>query len=96
MACEINSGDELVTTEMIFAGVLAELTPEEAVAVLSALVFQVSCLAVYTAGAGRPLSRVPVHSATFRVSLASRCCSPSSQTVCCDEGQVCLDKDAYF
>ena len=43
MACEINSGDELVTTEMIFAGVLAELTPEEAVAVLSALVFQVRC-----------------------------------------------------
>ena len=44
VACEINSGDELVTTEMIFAGVPAELTPEEAVAVLSALVFQVSCL----------------------------------------------------
>ncbi len=41
MACEINSGDELVATEMIFAGVLTELTPEEAVALLSALVFQV-------------------------------------------------------
>lgn len=42
MACEINSGDELVATEVIFAGVLAELEPEEAVALLSALVFQVS------------------------------------------------------
>jgi superfamily II RNA helicase len=41
VACEINSGDELVATEMIFAGVLAELAPEEAVALLSALVFQV-------------------------------------------------------
>jgi antiviral helicase SKI2 len=40
VACEINSGDELVATELIFAGVLSELTPEEAVAVLSALVFQ--------------------------------------------------------
>ena len=40
MACEINSGDELVATEMIFAGVLSELEPEEAVALLSALVFQ--------------------------------------------------------
>ena len=42
VACEINSGDELVATEVIFAGVLAELEPEEAVALLSALVFQVS------------------------------------------------------
>ena len=44
VACEINSGDELVATEVIFAGVLAELEPEEAVALLSALVFQVSLL----------------------------------------------------
>ena len=42
VACEINSGDELVATEVIFAGVLAELEPEEAVALLSALVFQAS------------------------------------------------------
>ncbi|KAK9806276.1 hypothetical protein WJX72_008182 [[Myrmecia] bisecta] len=40
VACEINSGDELVATELIFAGVLSELSPEEAVAILSALVFQ--------------------------------------------------------
>ena len=42
VACEVNSGDELVATEVIFAGILTELTPEEAVAVLSAFVFQVS------------------------------------------------------
>lgn len=42
VACEVNSGDELVATEVIFAGVLSELEPEEAVALLSALVFQVS------------------------------------------------------
>ena len=47
MACEINSGDELVATEVIFAGVLAELEPEEAVALLSALVFQVSQSSAY-------------------------------------------------
>lgn len=41
VACEINSGDELVATEIIFAGVLTELSPEEAVALLSVLVFQV-------------------------------------------------------
>ena len=40
VACEINSGDELVATELIFGGVLTELTPEEAVSLLSALVFQ--------------------------------------------------------
>ena len=41
VACEVNSGDELAATELIFGGVLTQLTPEEAVAVLSALVFQV-------------------------------------------------------
>ena len=40
VACEINSGSELVGTEMIFGGLLTELTPEEAVALLSGLVFQ--------------------------------------------------------
>lgn len=40
VACEVNSGDELVATELIFGGVLTELTPEEAVSLLSALVFQ--------------------------------------------------------
>ncbi len=36
------AGDELVATELIFGGVLADLEPEEAVALLSALVFQAS------------------------------------------------------
>lgn len=40
VACEINTGDELIITEMIFHGVLTNLSPEEAVAVLSAFVFQ--------------------------------------------------------
>lgn len=44
VACEINAGDELVTTETIFAGILAELSTEEAMAALSALVFKVHCL----------------------------------------------------
>ncbi|KAI8471724.1 MAG: NUC185 domain-containing protein [Monoraphidium minutum] len=40
-ACEINSTqDELVATEAIFRGLLAGLSPEEAVALMSALVFQ--------------------------------------------------------
>jgi len=38
--CELNSCDELVASEMIFAGVLADLEPEAAVALLSAFVFQ--------------------------------------------------------
>ncbi len=41
VACEINTADELLATELIFAGVLSELEPEEAIALLSALVFQV-------------------------------------------------------
>ena len=39
-ACEMNSADELIATELIFDGQLDELEPAEAVAVLSALVFQ--------------------------------------------------------
>ena len=41
MACEIHSGDELIATEMVFAGALTDLTPAEAAGLLSALVFQV-------------------------------------------------------
>lgn len=36
----LQGGDELLGTEMLFAGIFAELEPEECVAVLSALVFQ--------------------------------------------------------
>lgn len=41
VAAEINTTEELVLTELLFEGVLGPLTPAEAVAVLSALVFQV-------------------------------------------------------
>jgi antiviral helicase SKI2 len=40
VACECNTSDELVVTEMVFEGLLDELEPEEIVAVLSALVYQ--------------------------------------------------------
>jgi len=40
VACEINTCEELIATEMIFEGVLDDLKPEEIVAALSALVFQ--------------------------------------------------------
>ncbi|GMF29200.1 unnamed protein product [Phytophthora fragariaefolia] len=40
VACEVNTCEELVLTEMIFENVLANLEPEEIVAVLSALIFQ--------------------------------------------------------
>jgi len=40
VACEMNTCDELVASEAIFGGVLEPLTPPEAAAVLSALVFQ--------------------------------------------------------
>ncbi len=46
-ARQVNSGDELVATEMIFGGVLSELAPEEAVSLLSALVFQVGAVLVF-------------------------------------------------
>lgn len=40
VACECNTCDELVITEIIFDGVLNELDPPEIVAALSALIFQ--------------------------------------------------------
>jgi antiviral helicase SKI2 len=40
VACEINSGDELIATECLFENQLADLDAAEAVALLSALVFQ--------------------------------------------------------
>ncbi|KAK9802049.1 hypothetical protein WJX73_006832 [Symbiochloris irregularis] len=40
VACEIASGDELIATEIIFSGILTALSPAEAAALLSALVFQ--------------------------------------------------------
>jgi antiviral helicase SKI2 len=40
VACELNSCDELLGCEILFHNILDPLTPEEAVAMLSALVFQ--------------------------------------------------------
>lgn len=40
VACEMNSGEELICTECLFENQLDDLEPEEAVALLSALVFQ--------------------------------------------------------
>jgi ATP-dependent RNA helicase DOB1 len=40
VACEINSADELVLTEMIFNGVFNDLTAEQIVALASCFVFQ--------------------------------------------------------
>ncbi|KAF7121388.1 hypothetical protein RHSIM_Rhsim13G0073900 [Rhododendron simsii] len=40
VACEMNSGEELICTECLFENQLDELEPEEAVAIMSALVFQ--------------------------------------------------------
>ena len=40
VACECNSSEELILTEMVFEGILNDLEPEEIAAVLSALVFQ--------------------------------------------------------
>lgn len=40
VACEISSADELLVTEMLFNGVFNDLTPQQAVSVLSCFVFQ--------------------------------------------------------
>jgi len=40
VACEVNTCESLIVTEMVFEGLLNDLEPEEIAAVLSALVFQ--------------------------------------------------------
>mmetsp|Transcript_57247 Transcript_57247/g.66112 ORF Transcript_57247/g.66112 Transcript_57247/m.66112 type:complete len:1455 (-) Transcript_57247:106-4470(-) len=40
VACEVNTCEELIVTEMVFEGVLNDLNPTEIVAALSALVYQ--------------------------------------------------------
>ena len=40
VACEVNTCEELIVTEMVFEGILNELEPAEIVAALSALVYQ--------------------------------------------------------
>lgn len=41
VACEVTSSESLLVTELVFQNVLADLTPEECVSLLSCLVFQV-------------------------------------------------------
>lgn len=40
VACEMNSGEELICTECLFENQMDDLEPEEAVAIMSAFVFQ--------------------------------------------------------
>ena len=40
VACEVNTCEELIATELVFEGALSELSPPEIVAVLSSLVYQ--------------------------------------------------------
>lgn len=40
VACEISTGDELLLTEMMFAGVFNNLTPEQTVSLLSCFIFE--------------------------------------------------------
>lgn len=40
VACEMNSGEELICTECLFENQLDDLEPEEAVAIMSSFVFQ--------------------------------------------------------
>lgn len=40
VACEMNSGEELICTECLFENQFDDLEPEEAVALMSAFVFQ--------------------------------------------------------
>jgi antiviral helicase SKI2 len=40
VACEVNTSEELIVTEMVFEGILNDLDPTEIVAALSALVYQ--------------------------------------------------------
>ena len=39
VACEINSADELLLTELIYDGVFLDLTPQQCVALLASVVF---------------------------------------------------------
>ena len=81
VACEINSGDELVATEMIFAGVLTELEPEEAVALLSALVFQARrALPMLAPATQCLLLRFPLHCQYLYIPVQ---CAYSASVQCC-------------
>lgn len=40
VACEINTADELLVTELIYEGVFLDLTPEQCLSLLASIVFQ--------------------------------------------------------
>ena len=40
VACEINTADELLVTELIYEGVFLDLTPEQCLALLASIFFQ--------------------------------------------------------
>ena len=40
VACEINSADEILITQLIYDGVFNDLTPQQCVALLASIVFQ--------------------------------------------------------
>jgi ATP-dependent RNA helicase DOB1 len=44
VACEVNTADELLVTELVFSGTFIDLTDPETSALLSCLVFQVGVL----------------------------------------------------
>lgn len=46
VACEINTCDEMVVTELIFNGAFTDLTLEQTAALLSCMVMEVSCLSL--------------------------------------------------
>ena len=59
VACEINTCDELVVTELIFCGAFTELSPEQSAALLSCMVHQVSFVRLRCAGTTRQNTVIP-------------------------------------
>lgn len=57
VACEINTCDEMVVTELIFSGAFTKLTPEQSAALLSCMVHQVSFRSVNRGGTTRKRRR---------------------------------------
>lgn len=61
VACEINTCDELVVTELIFCGAFTELSPEQSAALLSCMVHQVSFVRVRCVVTRRSSWIMPIH-----------------------------------
>ena len=67
VAAQINTADELLLTEMIFESTFGEMEPEEIVALLSALVFQVRCCVPALAASAQGGSRTVAACVCVRV-----------------------------